>query len=647
MCGWRPHGQTETSLVAAQREFDLCGAIRAAGPSGERDLALLARLSARVRGGMPSPGRLDQLAAAIDAAEPPPPRTSAGIDFALTRLVAGLTEAIAFIEIGPDAVAVQTLVAGALGVPAQPVGDSLRWPDFLPLLPGDDYLRRLRMAGGARLGEGIPAALGALVGEAINPALAKLLATAAGVTGSRAEPGATGGNSLPPQGARRLDVVIIRRTYRWPVLDAAVAHARLLLRPVAEIVAGLAEGDVESLIYGLSARAPLRYGYNLVVAAVSQPGRAVRVREEPVFSAGAAVRPGASTTVTVRVGTVPGACADRVALPVVARRTEAVDFREPGAVDDKRPLVHLAELAGASGPTDVGITLVRPGLLSFQGASDWSLAGGTSPDWPALLARVPSSLPPAASLTGRGLDLVLVIELGGEEQVVADRVLLAREIIGVFRSAPPDVRIAVLGHRDHFGRHRVDAIPVAELEDQALVIGCKLTTAVHAASMFSRAHPWDHTVTAPRWNNVPIGDNTAAPVEDVLQMIAGRKWNWRPDARHVLLIVGARPPHPPRVGPDGAEVLPCPRHWSWQDAYARLVDRQSLECHAVLDRPITRGYAADIWGLLAPRRVYSRQSVTAAELVRTIGLLPATAALVELPLAVLAGPVTLPQPRVP
>jgi hypothetical protein len=568
------------------------------------------------------------MAAGIDAAAPPPARTSAGIDFALTRLVAGLTEAIAFVEVGPNSVTLQTLMAGARGVPAQMAGDSLRWPDFLPLLPDDDDVRRMRMAGSLRDDGTIPDVLRALVGEAIIPALNKLHAVAFNITASRPDPDARGGNSLPSRQPYRMDVVLVRRTYRWPVLDAAITQARLLLRPVAEVVVGTGDGELAAVVANLSVRAPLRYAYDLVLADVGRPGQAVQARSEQLFAAGTAVRPGIQATVTRHVSPVSPHAAERVALPVVARRTEAVDFRDPQAVEERRPLVQMAELSGSAGQTELQITLVRPDLLSFRGAPALPEASSAPPPWPALLARLPDRLPATNPLVSQRLDVVLLVELGGDEQVVADRVRLAREVADALSSTPPTVRVAVLGYRDHFGMHRIDAIPNAELEDEALVVGCNLASPARVVAFLGEGH---------RWDNVPIGDNLAAPIEDALQMLAGRKWNWSPAARRVLLIIGARPPHPPKVGPAGEEVLPCPHRWSWADAYARLAAGQVVECLAVLDRAVTEEYARECWRRLAPRRVYPRERITADQLMRAIGLLPPPAASPDFPLAVLAG----------
>jgi hypothetical protein len=639
VCGWRlvgdyvlgpvtPAAERELAarLAAARRRFDVRAVVRVAG----RDSGLAERLARRVRDGGSLPLLLEEIgrvAAEVDAAEPPVAPASAGIGFALTRLVAGLTEAIAFIEIGPDAIAIQTLVSDGMGVPVRADGDSLPWTELLPLLPADADLRHLRMAGD--LGElatesGPPAALLALVQEAISPALGRLMTVAAAtVVASQTAGNADEHDSMPRGVPHRVDTVLVRRTCRWPVLDAAIVQARAFLSPVTEIVAATRAGGLGAIVEAASAQAPLRYGYELVLADVDAHSSAVRVAPLQLFAAGAAALPGAEHTVAARVAPVSGHAADRVVLPIVARRTRAVDYRNLRAAGAQRPLVDMAVLDGnAAGPADLRVTLVRPGHLDVQGAVRWPGPAGALADWPGLLAGVPDRLP-GPQFAGPGLDLVLLVELGGAGQVVEARVQLARAVIDEFRGAAASVRIAVLGYRDHFGRHHLDAIPDADLEHEALIVGCKLSPVASARSMFQRRS---------RWAAVPIRDNHGAPVEDALQMLAGHMWNWDRGARHVLLIIGARPPHPPKATPDGDPVLACPHRWSWRDTLDRLRAWYSVECFAVLDRPVTPGYAEGAWYHLAVQDLYDATSVTARRLARDIGR-PSQATAVELCLA--------------
>ena len=640
-------------LAAGQRDHDLRAAARAAGPAGSRDQALLMRLTGLVRGGPPSPGKVEQVVAQVDADEPPPARTSAGIVFALTRLVAGKTDAIAFVEIGRDAVSVQTVVADALGVPARVsekslpgrlVGDSLAWTSILPLLPAVPDLRYLRMAGGVGSGSDAGpgpgdaghAALIAAVDDAIRPALARLTAAAAAAAAvGRAARGSDdpGGTDSSPHGApHRLDTVLVRRTEGWPLLDAAVARGRAALRPVAEIVAAPDAGSLAEVVDDMVTHAPLRYGYDLVLVEVDRRTGAVSPRAYQLFPPGAAGRPGVRPVKVVTVAPVPGHATRHLALPIVARRGPVTDWRDLTVLSEQRPLVAMATLDSATaGPYRLRVRLSRPGRprpLPMPGL----LPPGAGPsEWPGLLSDLPKRLPTAS--VAAGLDLVLMVELGGAEEDVAARVRLARGVVEAFRGAQA-TRIAVMGYRDHFGRHHVDAIAVRAQETDALVVGCGLSTVPGALSMFQRPE---------RWQAVPVGDDNAAPVEDALHMIADPRWDWRPAARHVLLVVGLRPPHPAKAGPFGDMALPCPHRYSWPDMLGGLRDEQALECFAVLDHRPATGYAEQAWRQFGAQGRLWRESSTVHDIARAVGLAAGPGP--QLRLATLVGAATSPSYR--
>ncbi|HLK79683.1 MAG TPA: hypothetical protein VKU77_39290 [Streptosporangiaceae bacterium] len=627
VCGWQLLGDyvlgpaTEAGqrdiaarLADAQSAYDLRAAARAAGPVEDRDLALLARLAGLARCGPPSPEQIERAVAEVDAADALVARTSAGIGFALNRLVAGQTEAIAFVEIGADSVGVQILVADPLGVPARRSGDSLPWTGLLPRLPpDDDDLRRLRMAGGigsvpADGGPGprpaTPAALIAVMDEAIKPALAILMAAAA---------------------ASRLDTVLVRRTYRWPVLDAAIMRARLIIRPVAEIVVPAGTGDLATVVDDVAARAPLRYGYDLVLVDVDAGNGAVTVKPHKLFSAGAAALPGARPAVRIDVAAVPGHAASRLALPIVARRGIVTDYRDLAALADRRPLVQMAAMDGATAETaKMKVTLLRPGQVTVQAGAGLLAPAAPLADWPGLISGLPPRVSPAEAPGSRRLDLVLLVELGGTEEAVAARVRLAQDVVDVLARAArdaagpePSVKVAAVGYRDHFGKHRVDVVGQPDAEHQALVVGFPLVRPARAASAFRRAE---------RWQAVPVRDYHAAPIEDALQVIIGSQWEWQAQARHVLLVIGGRPPHPARAGPSGDAMLPCPHRFSWTGTLGRLRAAQAVECVAVLDRPATPGYAEQAWQELGAQGSYPAGTVTAGQLGRMAGLAPRTEA---------------------
>ena len=195
---------------------------------------------------------------------------------------------------------------------------------------------------------------------------------------------------------------------------------------------------------------------------------------------------------------------------------------------------------------------------------------------------------------------------------MAARVRLAREVIEEYRDVPA-ARIGVIGYRDHFGKHRVDAIGT-DREQEALVVGYPLVEAARARLAFRRPE---------RWREVPVGDHYAAPVEDALQIVAGRKFDWQPEARHVLLVIGCRAPHPPKEPRYSEGMLPCPHRYSWQRALDRLRATQAIECFAVRDRPgDSSSYARHAWQQLGAAGLFEAGSVSAHRLARLTGPAP-------------------------
>lgn len=610
-------------LAAERRRHDLLAAVRAAGPGSLRDQGLLDRLARLARGGPVTPDQIGAAVAEIDSREPPLAATTAGVGFTLARLVAAETDGIAFIEIGPDAVAVETLTTDDLGAPVRKGrAERLEWSWVLPMLPGDAGLRRLRLAGGVgtteRGGRDIPAAdpavLAAAVVDAIPQMIARLMAAAA--DGLHRHPGWAGDSASPRQAAPRLDTVLVRRTRGWPVLELAAAHARMALRPAAEI-AGPHTGTLADVVDGIARRAPLRYAYDLMLVAVDPRSGTIRADPYPLFPAGTVVHRHDRRTAAVSV-IAPAHAASTLALPVVARRGKDVAAW---------PLVHMAAIDGrAAGPTQLRIMLSGPGYVSVRSTPGLLSGSVKVPGWPQAWTGAPSRLPREAAL-----DLVLLVELGGAAETVGTRVRLARSVVEGL--AGLDARIAAVGYRDHFGPHKINV-----LGPEALIVGCGMSHAAVLRETFAK-RPW--------WQAVQVKDDHGAPLEDALHLVGRPEWAWRPGARHVLLVFGSRPPHPPKVGPYGGPILPCPHRFGWQETLDRLRREQAVECLAVLDEP-RRGstiepsdYAEDAWKQFGAQGSFTARSTTAEHLAQVVGI-SRGAKTARLCLAALAG-VTSPQ----
>lgn len=625
-CGWERLGATDSPadapgwqarLTSRQRDYDVDAAARAANSIWPVDPVLLGALAAVVRGGPVRHGRIEQAmtTAARSAVTRP------GMSFALTRLISGKTSAIAFIEIGPDTLSLQTLTVDGRGVPVPRAAESRPWTAIFPSLPVHIGLRYLRMAGGVGVSssehdEAVPAALSAAGGQNVAPVLTRLVAAADGPSD-------------------RLDIVLVHRVHGWPLLDAAAARARAMLRPVTEITAGPAAGPLADVVDAVAAQAPLRYGYDLILVEASPPDGAVRPRSYELFPPGAAAWPGPRPVRTVEVSPVKGFTAARLALPIVASCGPVADLRDAAALADRRPLITMAWLDATAGRTfRLRVELAGPGQVQLlpvpgllRGGTPEPIRAETWPGWPEVIETLPRQTQENSRLA-QDLDLVLLVELGAarDKEDVAARVRLSKSVVRQFHQVP-GAEVAVLGYRDHYGDHYWNKTGQSGQEEKALIVGSThgFSPPNELRAMFRRPGWWDA---------VPVGHDHAAPVEEALWLLAKDMWKWRPGVRHVVLIIGRRPPHPPRAQRSGV-VLRCKNRLSWREALDRL-RRHQVDCLAVLDDdPPARGYAANTWkALTAPEGYRTARGTTAQALARYCGLVPGPRS--ELPLATLS-----------
>jgi hypothetical protein len=525
-----------------------------------------------------------------------------GMMFALARLVSGKADAMAFVEIGPDAVSVQTLEVDADGVPVLCLEASVRWTVILPELPAAKSLRYEQMAsdiGTVQCGPAMTAAL--------EPQLRLLIEVAAAA-------------GCSPGRRRRLDVVLVNRAHGWALLEAAVTSAGTVLRPIAEVIAAPGAGTLPKVISALAARAPLRYGYDLILVDVDQQTRAVRPLARELFPAGSSALLGARSEATVTVSPVAGHAAKVLALPIVARRGTVPDLRDAAALAEHLPLVKMVAVGSGKWPAEVRIRLAGPGHPHVLEATE---ARTAQPNWPEVIKELPAQLPPANppwELSRPGdLDVAVLVELGGASADVAARVGLARGVVRKFRGVPDArVRIGVLGYREHYGPYHKNSNLDPGREGRALVIGARLSKPSEAASVLDR-DGWR--------DSVPIVHPYAAPVEDALRELADDKWGWRPDARHVVIIIGRRPPHPDQYperredhAPHGDDLRPCRYGIRWQEVLSQLSKHQ-VELHAVLDQVPAPGYDARTWRDFGASQASLRRD-SAERIARTLGLMP-------------------------
>jgi hypothetical protein len=601
-----PAGERELAdrITAAQLRHDLRSAIMAASRPGERDYPLLATLGRLARGGPPLANEIERAEEEFDAAAPKAP-AAAGLGFTLSRLVAGEIDGIEFVEIGPDSISAETLIVNDLCVPVRsPHGESHPWPSVVPALAADEGLRRFQLAGGigeaAGPGQAVaPAVLAKAAETAVRQAVRHRLEATTAVLRAvkRGERAADESGDIPGWPPVRLDTVLVRRTMGWPVLEAAAARARALMRPVAEI-ADLGTGTLADIVDRTGRGAPLRYGYALVLADVNPRTGEVKPDPWPLFKPGTVIRQHYLPAENAYVKAPPSA-ADQLALPVVMRRGM-------GAAD--WPAVGMATMPGsAQETTQLKVRLMAPGQVSFYGTPGVGRPDGRTLRWPELLTGLPSRVPAEIAL-----DLMLFMELGGSADAVAGRVALATDVVSKLHRS--DARIAVVGYRDHFHHHYTNAVTARE----RLIVGCGLEEISGARSALA---------SRGLWQAVEVRDDYAAPLEDALDWVRRESPAWRTDARHLLVVLGSRPPHPGDVYDDAnARATVCPHHLAWRDILGRLRREHTVECVVVRHSETAPRPADDIdhaWQEFYTEGSFAPVDTTSADdLMAAVGLIP-------------------------
>ncbi|MFD5661227.1 hypothetical protein [Streptomyces hirsutus] len=174
-----------------------------------------------------------------------------------------------------------------------------------------------------------------------------------------------------------------------------------------------------------------------------------------------------------------------------------------------------------------------------------------------------ASRPPRAA----AVDVLLLLELGGTQAESERRVRFLRSVLRrLGATGPPDpgagrpggetpeartgLRIGLVGYEDH------KVLPVRAGPEGDSVLSVWGPGSAEAAAEAVRRFPVR-----------PVRHDYGAPLEDALH--AAAHWpHWRDGARHLLLVLARRPPHPTRQQSDLS--LPCPDRYDYEEALRRL-----------------------------------------------------------------------------
>ncbi|MCG5220387.1 hypothetical protein [Streptosporangium sp. KLBMP 9127] len=361
-------------------------------------------------------------------------------------------------------------------------------------------------------------------------------------------------------------------------LRAARPEATAFTRPGAR---------VETLLREILLHEPLCRSYDLVVLKRHPETGRLELSSHPLFLVGA--RRGDTLRVQVRCdhGDEYG-----TAFAVVA-------WQGP------RPRLLSVQTARLTpGRYDFTAELERPGRVRFVG-----LPGlvRDDRDWAELIAAVPAVLGGEVEPA----HLICAVEVSGAAKQVDERLIRVRQMITVMSGGTtPELVVSLVAYGAHSYDRRATQEPVE-------VAGWLMSPeqALHSLTDWER-----RGATTP-------GYPYAAQVEDMLAEVADRLGKTEP-RRTVLLTVGDRPPHPPRV--HRSEILPCPDRHDWELLLAWIERRAGMTLGAICDRPPEQ--ADPIWQRLGGGAPIQLEVADVRRLGDDLGLSPPKAQRIPFPL---------------
>ncbi|MFC5954596.1 hypothetical protein ACFP51_08885 [Streptomyces pratens] len=586
-----------SAAVLATRYLAADGRSRGATPGGtvDRRLSPLIRRApaAAVRG--PGPfgsldpfdpfGLLDPLGAGErrDAGAGSP----TGAVSLLTALTAGEYDAVCVLGISTAGLALRELgrcPQGTGWTHNSPNGD-VQWPDLVPWLPATAVERAFLLAGGIGLTppygtHGVPRA----TDEAWEPAVRRALTTTlAPLDTARAQ-----GRAVP------LLLVGQAHGWRWPDYAAQILATRA--PAAARILLDASDPrSLEDIVQSVCRQVPLRHGYALLTrpAPGSSPDQGADTGARILFPGGTTLPEEGELFASVELS----AEAEAEAEAGEDGRGDASTHVATGARsdDDSRPYadvdadsrardgVFTLPLVTARGTRTedwpvlrTGRARVRPGrrttvTVALDSYGQLRFAA------PELFteSRTRRTLPHStdadvdegASRPRAAADVLLLLELGGARAESERRVRFLWSVLhrlgaagppdpgagrpgGEIPKAPASLRIGLVGYEDH------KVLPVRAEPEGDSVLSVWGPGSAEAAAEAVRRFPVR-----------PVRHDYGAPLEDALH--AAAHWrHWRDGARHLLLVLARRPPHPARQQSDLS--LPCPGRHDYEEALNRL-----------------------------------------------------------------------------
>lgn len=230
-------------------------------------------------------------------------------------------------------------------------------------------------------------------------------------------------------------------------------------------------------------------------------------------------------------------------------------------------IVSLKSAVIPPGVYEPNAVLLRPGQVVFEGLP--AVLRTEQRRWPEIVGAIPARLDRAPAV-----HLVCVIEVSCSEEKLANRIDRIEQLIASVDAGRGELSVSLVSYGPHAFDHW-------EHEEPAAVLAWATTS--------------DRALTALRGlrgRRPPVDEYPwAAQLECALAEVATRLTDH--DGRPVLVTVGSRPPHPPRVDLS-TEIIPCPERKDWRWSLQHLRTLRDITFGALHDE----GTAGTIWNQL-------------------------------------------------
>lgn len=229
--------------------------------------------------------------------------------------------------------------------------------------------------------------------------------------------------------------------------------------------------------------------------------------------------------------------------------------------------------------------------------------------WPEISAAVP----PRLSIGTGPVHLIAAIEISGPADLVQERIECVRRLV---QRVADEARGFVCYSVITYGPHSINPRNPEYPETPATVLAWA-ESADDALGVLARLS---------RGRAVPTGYAAAAQLECVLtdldRNLTGE------EGRPVIVTVGARPAHPPRVNPF-TQIIPCPYRHDWTIPISRLRTRHAgLAFGAIRDT----GWRDELWGMLGAAAEATLEDFSSQDFAIALGLTAQPTELIPLPM---------------